>query len=614
MNGESQLFETFRIGEDSDWEFKSAKGGLPLSLWETYSTMANTDGGVIVLGVQQNDAECVVSGIPDPDEFRKAFWDTISNRGKVSANLLTDLDVELREAAGRTVMIVRVPRAKRRERPVYVGQNPLAGTYRRNYEGDYHCTPDEVGRMLADRAEEPADSRILEHFSIEDLDPDSLKQYRQRFSARDPDHPWLSLDIGEFLEKLGAWREERSTGRSGITAAGLLMFGTAEAIRDPEAVPSFHLDYREKTSSDPAVRWTDRLTIDGKWAGNVFQFYLQVIQRLARDLRIPFQLDPDLFRKDDTVVHEAIREAVVNALVHADYRGQGGIVIEKYPDRLELSNPGTLLISRKQLLRGGISECRNKTLQTMFQMIGGGEKAGSGIDKIWRGWNSQHWRSPGIHEEVQPDRVCLILPMLSMIPEQSLKRLQGQFAARFGQLSEEEVQALVTADIEKVVTNARMQEITSTHPADLTRILKSLADRGFLVPEGRVRWTRYRLPSSVGGDSVQSAVDSVQSQPSSTQRAVLESIPAVSCDAARAYAAKPWHSSAETRRVIVEVCQEIFLTAADLGRLLARNPDAIRGRFLRPMVKQGLLELKYPESPNRPDQAYRSASRVPDRA
>ena len=120
------------------------------------------------------------------------------------------------------------------------------------------------------------------------------------------------------------------------------MFGKDESLR--EALPQYHVDYREKFSDDPAVRWTDRLVPDGTWAGNLFQFYSLVIRRLSADLKVPFQLDADLFRKGETIVHEAIREALVNALIHADYRGMGGVVIEKYPDRFELSNPGTLLV------------------------------------------------------------------------------------------------------------------------------------------------------------------------------------------------------------------------------------------------------------------------------
>ena len=127
--------------------------------------------------------------------------------------------------------------------------------------------------MLADRGDEPADTLILEGFGLEDLDEASLQQYRQRLSARTPDHPWLSEDLKGFLTKLGGWRRDRRTGHEGLTVAGLLMFGKVDAIRSAEAVPEYHVDYRERLSDDPAVRWTDRLTVDGTWEANVFQFY-----------------------------------------------------------------------------------------------------------------------------------------------------------------------------------------------------------------------------------------------------------------------------------------------------------------------------------------------------
>jgi ATP-dependent DNA helicase RecG len=276
--------------------------------------------------------------------------------------------------------------------------------------------------------------------------------------------------------------------------AGLLMFGLDEAIRDAAAIPGYHLDFREALSPDSSVRWTDRLTIDGTWVANLFQFYQRVIQRLTADVKLPFQLGPDLFRKDDTVVHEAIREALVNALIHADYRGQGGIVIEKYRDRFELSNPGSLLLSLEQIRTGGLSECRNKSLQTMFLMIGGGEKAGSGIDKILQGWRSQHWRLPMIREEVNPDRVRVKLPMISMLPEESLRRLRSRFGTKFDRLDTLEVQSLVTADLEGSVSNRRLQEICGVHPTNLSKLLHGLVARRFLQQDGQKRWASYRLP------------------------------------------------------------------------------------------------------------------------
>ncbi len=288
--------------EGDDLEFKSAKGGLPKSLWETYSAMANSHGGVILLGVEDDGR---VSGVREPRKLKKAFWDTVNNRGKVSINLCTDADLAEIPHPDGLILAIRVPQATRYQRPVFLGQNPLTGTYRRNFEGDYRCTEQEVGRMLSDRAEEPADSRILEGFGMEDLDLPSLHQYRQRLASHKPTHPWLSEDDLGLLAKLGGWRRDRKTGTEGVTVAGLLMFGRDETLR--EGVPGYHVDYRERLSDDPAERWSDRLTADGTWQPNLFQFYLRVVQRLVAGLKLPFQLDADLFRKGETEVHEAIR-------------------------------------------------------------------------------------------------------------------------------------------------------------------------------------------------------------------------------------------------------------------------------------------------------------------
>lgn len=609
--------------EGDDLEFKSARGGLPASLWETYSAMANTQGGVILLGVEDDGR---ISGVPDPARLKKTFWDTINNRGKVSVNLLSTHDLLEQTQGEATFLIIRVPRATRHQRPIFVGQNPLTGTYRRNDEGDYHCTEQEVGRMLADRSEEPADRQILEHFGLEDLDLPSLQQYRHRFASHKPTHPWLSEDDRTLLEKLGGWRRDRRTGTQGLTLAGLLMFGREEALH--EALPSYQVDYREKLSDDPAVRWTDRLTLDGTWAGNLFQFYLRVIQRLPSELKLPFQLDAELFRKGETVVHEAIREALVNALIHADYLGQGGVVVEKYRDRFEFSNPGTLLVSFEQLMRGNVSECRNKALQTMFMLIGAGEKAGSGVDKIRCGWESQHWRQPRITELGKPTRVHWLLPMISLIPEDSLERLRHRFGPRFATFSQDEVLALVTADVEASVDNARLRQITGGHAADMTRLLQGLVAQDALRQEGTGRWTRYRLvpergsaqmaPGSEhkGEDSIHKTAHSVHKEQDSAHKAgdsvqnstLSEADFQALCTLAAPARQQQRLHPRDMEQIIRHLCRERWLTRRQLGELLNRNADSIRSRFLTPMVEHGLLRLRYPDTPNRSDQAYTTAT------
>lgn len=164
------ILNALNLGEAKDWEFKSAKGGIPGSLWETYSAMTNTDGGVIVLGISEKDGAFIVQGLDDPKKSMQDFWNLANNKGKISINLLSNQDVSIEQIDGKSVLVVRVPWATRTQRPVFVGQNPLEGTFRRYNEGDYRCSQDEVGRMLADQSEQPADSLILPHFGLDDLD------------------------------------------------------------------------------------------------------------------------------------------------------------------------------------------------------------------------------------------------------------------------------------------------------------------------------------------------------------------------------------------------------------------------------------------------------------
>jgi predicted HTH transcriptional regulator len=261
-----------------------------------------------------------------------------------------------------------------------------------------------------------------------------------------PEHPWLSLANKELLEQLGGWRKDRETKLEGITLAGLLMFGKDTVIREPGAAPNYFVDYREKL--DPATRWTDRVFPDGTWQANLFQFYHRVWPKLASGIPTPFKLEGSQ-RKDDSSAHESLREAFVNALVHADYLGEGGIVIERYPDRFEFNNPGILLVSLEQFRKGGVSECRNKQLQKMFVMLGYGEQAGSGVERIRNGWREKHWRVPFIRVVNKPDRVLLTLPMVSLIPTETLAQLKQSFGLVIDTLKPIELQALATAQSQR---------------------------------------------------------------------------------------------------------------------------------------------------------------------
>jgi ATP-dependent DNA helicase RecG len=315
-------------------------------------------------------------------------------------------------------------------------------------------------------------------------------------------------------------------------------------------------------------------------------------------------------------VHEALREAVVNALVHADHRGQGGVVIERYPDRIELSNPGSLLVSRVQLLQGGVSECRNKSLQLMFQLMGGGDKAGSGMDKIRAGWRAQHWRAPRLEESLQPDRVKLVLPMVSLIPDEVDQALRVRFGGRFTKLDKTAVQAMVTAQMEGGVTNGRMQEITGGHSKDITSVLQALVRDGLLTQQNQRRWASYRVAEDspqLPDDSPHLAPDSPQSPPQWAGDS--PQLPRIARLSAELQALQPLAESAQKNKklpiaqlkhVIRDLCHGRWLATSELAALVDRDAEKLQSRFLTAMVREGELELRYPEVRNRPDQAYRT--------
>ena len=88
-----QIERLVKQGEVVHTECKDASGGLPDSLWESYSSFANTDGGVILLGVKEVDHRFSIAGVPKAATLIKRFWDGVNNREKVSVNILFDRHV-----------------------------------------------------------------------------------------------------------------------------------------------------------------------------------------------------------------------------------------------------------------------------------------------------------------------------------------------------------------------------------------------------------------------------------------------------------------------------------------------------------------------------------------
>ena len=414
-------FDEYR--EDNRREVKKATENLPVSIWDTYSAFANCYGGIIILGVKErSDGSWYTTGLKNPVKQQKQFWDTINNKTKVSINLLTEKDVELYGLDGDVIMVIRVPMAKREQKPIYINNDLMGGTFRRDGEGDYHCTPAQIKAMLRDQTEDTMDMVLLEDVPLEELNQETIQGYRNRHRTLKEGHPFGRLNDAEYLRSIGAAALSRMDGKFHPTAAGMLMFGDEYNI--VRHFPEYFLDYREML--DPTIRWTDRLqSSSGEWSGNLCDFYFRVYNKIIKDVKVPFRMEGG-DRIDDTPVHKALREALANCLVNADYYGTCGVVIRKEPDKLFLENPGYIRTGKKQMRLGGMSDPRNKALMKMFNLINIGERAGSGVPNIFQVWEAQGWTEPVIIERFNPDRTVLELCFAKKVPEKSAEKNCGK--------------------------------------------------------------------------------------------------------------------------------------------------------------------------------------------
>lgn len=411
-------FDSYR--EDNRREVKRANGGLPVSLWDTYSAFANCYGGVIILGVKENsDKSWKTTGLKrvDREKLLKEFWDTINNRRKVSVNLLSEDDVKVYYVEEDIVIVINVPMAKREHKPIFINDNMFNGTFKRNHEGDYHCTELQVKSMLRDQTESTMDMRIIESMSVNLLDKDTIQSYRNRHRSFKPGHPWVNLSDADYLQKIGA-AEMGKDNELHPTAAGLLMFG--EENRIIREYPEYFLDYREML--DPTIRWTDRLqSSSGEWSGNLFDFYFRVYQKITKNVKVPFKMVGG-DRIDDTPVHRALREVLANCLVNTDFFVPRGVVIKQENDTLILENPGSIRVGKYQMKLGGESDPRNKALMKMFNLIDIGERAGSGVPELFTAWEKEGWEEPQIEERL--DNAERTIVTLSFRQKNSAKMLE----------------------------------------------------------------------------------------------------------------------------------------------------------------------------------------------
>lgn len=614
------LVERLEQQESLDLEFKAARGGLPKDLWSTVSAFANTRGGHIVLGVSESGDTVSIDGVRSPDQMLKTLHDSFRNPEKVSHPVCGPDDATIERLGDRQVIVVRVRAVARNARPVFINNNLYVGTYVRRHSGDYRCTRDEVNRMIREASDVANDATMLSGYGLTDVDPDTLAGYRQRFQTASPANPWNRYNDEQFLRVLGGMDKDRQTSAEGLTVAGLLMFGSIPALRSWRA--RHLIDYRLQISEQESdTRWDDRIA----WNGNVLGAFDAIYPRLTSDLLVPFRLQGPT-RLNEGPGHVAMREALVNLLVHADYHERDASLIIRSRDGFLFSNPGSSRVLDIDLLTGRHrSDPRNPVLLQMFRMIGLADEAGTGIPKILTGWRELGFKLPDIEVDTERYEFVLHLRYTHLLSDEDrtwLRTLGDNWL-------EAEQLALVHARHEGDIDNARLRRLTGQHPVDVSKVLGSLRARGLLQMLGNRRAARYELgPAAiaaigllgVGSDSMTESSDhngggSEGSCPSSEATAAGSEGNEPGSEGGTAAA---WHEleviaenvrgqpridPAERDATIIALCTRTPLTLTQLSALLGRRPDYVR-QVLRPLIARHQLAYLYPDQPTHPNQKY----------
>lgn len=379
-------------------ELKKAQE-LPNSFWESYSSFCNTAGGIIVLGVVEGKPQNQITGVGNPEKTLRSLWDQLSNKNKVSFRNIDNEDVfQYKLDESKTVILINVKEAPASMKPVYIG-NKLDNTWIRTGDGDRQATKEEIAALMRN-ANPVEDSLLLDYFNIDDLDYDSLLSFKERVHKRFPGHKYLEMPNELFLEEIGAASVDRISGKLKIKRGTLLFLGKVNSIR--EVYPQYHVDYYNRRGNNP--RWIDRVTDDepSDYQMNLYNFYTITYAKISVLLKESFEVDQYQLRIPLSDFDETIRECLVNCLAHADYaQGYPSTKIEAFDGWFRFVNPGIMLVSPLQFVKGGDSRPRNEIIMKMFRLLGASERQGFGGPLIYKTAATNDFRTPEITTDIE---------------------------------------------------------------------------------------------------------------------------------------------------------------------------------------------------------------------
>ncbi len=623
-----------QVDESQEIEAKRSESELGKSALDTISAFANEPGlggGYLLFGVVEDESRGVftANGVKNPKKLEQelsticasAFNRTI--RPKVWTEIVD----------GVSLVAAFVPEVSPSEKPVFDKRRDMQhGTFRRVGSTDQRCTEDDLRVLFQSSSIGSYEDTVVADAGIEDLDSDIIGNYRRSLIEANPATELRDADLDALVLALGG--AKRVEGALVPTVAGVLLFGKRLSLR--RLFPAARVDYIRV----PGTEWVpdaERRYESVEVREPLLVAFRRIYNAVVDDLPKSFTLEagsPE--RKDQLALPEsAVREALVNALTHRDYRVTSPSQVIRYQDRIEVRNPGYSLVDDEQLGEPG-SFPRNPRISDVFREMRLAENKGTGVAAIRRAMHGAGLTPPFFGSDRTRNQFVVTLWLHNLIGEDDSQWLRTFAAMR---LSDEQARAMVVARRTGSVTNAMLRAISGLDTLSASTQLRQLRDQGLLEVRGKGSATHYvlgsvaRPPSAVGAELASAGLSSLgaskpggsadqtggfgtetgglapqnQGAPDESLEAqeLLRGVPEPLQAAIASLSGKP--TPADLRKLLVQLCELRWWTPRELAVVLSRKDVShLSEKHLSPLVREGSLQRRYPDNLAHPSQAYRA--------
>jgi ATP-dependent DNA helicase RecG len=622
-----ELFELLNEQDECPWIEAKKSSESTHSVMQSVCSFSNEPGlggGYILMGVAIDESSLFpqyrIVGVNDPDKFQK----DIATQSGGMFNIPIRPEVFVEKIHGITVVKVWINEVPARQKPVYFKADGLpGGAFRRIGSTDQRCTEDDMHVFYQDSTS--FDQTPVKGMTIDHVDENAIQRYRSLREKVNPAAEELTFNDADLLKSLGCTNREKSTE---LNIAGLLLFGKSSAQRS--TFPMLRVDYIRVPGNqwvpDPDDRFT---TIDMR--GPLLLILYRLIDAINADLPKGFLLNEDDIQATPTGLPlKALREAIVNALMHRSYREHRPTQVIRYNNRIEIRNPGFSLKSEENLGQPG-SETRNPFIASVFHDTNLAETKGSGIRAMRKLMQAAHLVPPTFESSREHNEFVTRLLLHHFLDEKDLEWLK-QF--EYLDLSDPQKQALIFVREVGAIDNQTYRQMADCDTLKASNDLRMLKTNNLFTSKGKGKATYYVAGVGLSTEPIllstepsplNTEVDDLSTEvdPPCTEAGETLSTEANAIDRVALLKELPEEleirildlkeresNPLKVKEVIKEICSLKPRKLVEIASILQKGDNYISRKYLKPMIDSGELRFQFPEMINHPDQAYLTPNKL----